>query len=158
MCIKIKRILVCIFCCTMKMIDKLINQNENGTRFAKQVGNNNHICLLLGEYKGMKLKTFGWKNPKSKKIQVKYAPKSHSYTLTCRSWIKSTHYIQNPYIDPPTHSLAFVVQSVQFNKSLFCYFTTNRGRKSCKKDLYWHSLYYYNSHYDAHQTPHSDPK
>ena len=51
----------------MKMIDKLINQNENGTRFAKQVGNNNHIGLLLGEYKGMKLKNFWVKKSKIQK-------------------------------------------------------------------------------------------
>ena len=35
------------------------NQNENGSKFAKQVGNNNHLGLLLGEYKGKKLKTLG---------------------------------------------------------------------------------------------------
>ena len=60
----------------MKMIDKLINQNENGTRFAKQVGNNYHICLLLGEYKGMKLKTLGEKiqSPKTYKLKMHLNP------------------------------------------------------------------------------------
>ena len=105
MCIKIKRILVCI-CCTMKMIHKLNNQNENGSKFAKQVGNNNHLGLLLGEYKGKKLKTLGWKKPKAKNTPVKKASKSQPLLVKGNPlYLKSLYW--------PTHSFTCFCGSVR---------------------------------------------
>ena len=107
------------------MIDKLINQNENGSRFAEQFGNSNHICLLLGEFKGMELKTFGWKKAKAKNIQGKNAPKSHPYTITCRSWLKSTHYIFKS-LYWPTHPLIHLLLWFSPCNSTRAFFATSQ--------------------------------